>query len=264
MHLLKQAGISYAITGESFHAPILKVLQRDADRAEKILSKRMPGGKTLDDIRDDHPMFEKYARENQDTSDPDDDFTPMDNPRRRRRRRRNPTAEGMELSMFIINDGDLYRQQAQPIIKNLRKKIASGKYDATKALKLWGYLANSGAQKYTKEFGGSGNGGYGSFSPAHRRDAAHELAAAYEDELRSTNPRRRRRNPRITAAELRAMQKEARRAKKQLYAKLGNQRSPIIAITDNAPKYGTAAFRVKGGDGWYPITGADWTFEAAY
>ncbi len=108
------------------------------------------------------------------------------------KRRRNPSAEARELALFIVNDGDLYRQQAQPIIKNLRKKIAKGTYDGTKALKLWGYLANSGAQKYTKEFGGSGNGSYGSFSPAHRRDAAHELAAAYEDELRETNPRRRR------------------------------------------------------------------------
>ncbi len=105
-------------------------------------------------------------------------------------RRRNPSAEATELVLFITNDGDLYRQQAQPIIKNLRKKIAKGTYDAAKAVKLWGYLANSGAQKYTKEFGGSGNGSYGSFSAADRRAAAKELADSYEEELRSTNPRR--------------------------------------------------------------------------
>ncbi len=106
------------------------------------------------------------------------------------RRRRNPSTEVTELVLYITNDSVLYRQQAQPIIANLRKKIAKGTYDAAKAVKLWGYLANSGAQKYTKEYGGSGNGSYGSFSAADRREAAKELAESYEEELRSTNPRR--------------------------------------------------------------------------
>lgn len=106
-----------------------------------------------------------------------------------------------ELMLFIVNDGDLYRQQTQPILKNLRKKIAKGTYDSTKAIKLWGYLANSGAQKYTKEFGGmygksSGNGSYGAFSAATRRDVAKELQEYYQEELASNNPRRRRNNPR--------------------------------------------------------------------
>ncbi len=106
-------------------------------------------------------------------------------------RRRNPETEVHELVLFITNDGGLYRQQAQPIIKNLRKKIAKGTYDATKALKLWGYLANSGAQKYTKEYGSPGpNGSYGAFNAADRRAAAKELAESYEEELHSTNPRR--------------------------------------------------------------------------
>jgi hypothetical protein len=117
--------------------------------------------------------------------------------RRKRRRRRNPSEAARELALYAVNDGDLYRQRAQPIMVNLRKKIKNGKYDAAKALKLWLFLADAAAQKYTREFGGSGNGSYGSFSKSDRREAAAEIAENYEEELRSsTNPRRRRRRRR--------------------------------------------------------------------
>jgi hypothetical protein len=61
--------------------------------------------------------------------------------------------EATELMLFVENDADLYRQQMQPIQKNLITKMARGIYDATKAEKLWGYLAESGAKKYAKEYG---------------------------------------------------------------------------------------------------------------
>jgi hypothetical protein len=112
--------------------------------------------------------------------------------------RRNPETEAHELALFTVNDGTLYRQRAQPIMANLRKKIRSGKYDAQKALKLWAYLADAGAQAYTKEFGTPGpNGSYGVFSKADRALAAKELAEHYDEELRGkTNPRcHMRRNP---------------------------------------------------------------------
>jgi hypothetical protein len=115
-----------------------------------------------------------------------------------RKRRRNPETEAHELALFTVNDGTLYRQRAQPIMANLRKKIRSGKYDAAKALKLWAYLADAGAQAYTKEFGTPGpNGSYGVFSKADRALAAQEIAEHYDEELRGkTNPRcHMRRNP---------------------------------------------------------------------
>lgn len=123
------------------------------------------------------------------------------NPKRRRKaKRRNPggsdNMNADELAMFIINDGDLYRQNIQPVLKNLAKKIKKGVYDPEKALKLWQYSAQWGAQKYTKEFGIRGtNGSYGMFSPHDRREAAKQLAAHYEEELREvagtkSNPRR--------------------------------------------------------------------------
>jgi hypothetical protein len=59
-----------------------------------------------------------------------------------------------ELELFIDNDGDLYRQQIQPIYKNLLRKMVKGKYDHELAKKLWMYLVDNGAKKYVKEFGG--------------------------------------------------------------------------------------------------------------
>jgi len=131
-------------------------------------------------------------------------------PKRRtsRRRRRNPgSADGTaarELELFIVNDGDLYRRQTQPIIQNLAKKMKKGVYDATKAMKLWGYLADAGAQKYTKEMGDSygkhgGNGSYGAFNEPTRMAAAKSLADYYLDDVKEaagtkSNPHRHRRH----------------------------------------------------------------------
>lgn len=56
-----------------------------------------------------------------------------------------------ELFLWIENDGDLYRQQYTPILKNLTAKKARGTYDRTKAVKLFGYLVENGAKKYYRE-----------------------------------------------------------------------------------------------------------------
>ncbi len=111
--------------------------------------------------------------------------------------RRNPETEVTELVLYITNDGDLYRRQTQPIIANLAKKKRKGVYDATKALKLWKILADAGAQKYNREFGGGGSTSHGIFSVADRKDAAKELADYYAEELADaagtrSNPRHRR------------------------------------------------------------------------
>jgi len=101
---------------------------------------------------------------------------------------------GHELYLFAVNDGNLYRQRIAPIIKNLQRKIKKDIYDPTLALKLWKYAADDAAQRYTKEYG-TGKG-YGIFTPTVRRYTALELQNYYEEELRQTNPRKRRKNPR--------------------------------------------------------------------
>ena len=62
-----------------------------------------------------------------------------------------------ELCLYIENDGNLYRQMIVPTIKNMQRKIKSGKYDATQAVKAWQYVADEGVRRYGREFGnGSG------------------------------------------------------------------------------------------------------------
>jgi hypothetical protein len=105
------------------------------------------------------------------------------------------TTAATELALFAANDGDLYRSQAQPIITNLAKKMSKGQYDEAKAAKLWGYFANSAAQKYAWEFGDRKRGtrswreqsidGNGMFNAATRRFASAELEQHYRDEVTS-------------------------------------------------------------------------------
>lgn len=61
-----------------------------------------------------------------------------------------------ELVLFTTNDGDIYRQRIQPIIKNLKRKQARGIYDPELAVKAFSYAAQDGMKKYAKEFGGLG------------------------------------------------------------------------------------------------------------
>jgi len=100
-----------------------------------------------------------------------------------------------ELFLFIVNDADFYRQQGFPIIQNLRRKVKRGIYKPDLALKLWRYLADSGAKKYTFQHDTGGRAqfwqqtkGYGIFTVPIREAAARELAAHYESEVMRKNP----------------------------------------------------------------------------
>lgn len=97
--------------------------------------------------------------------------------------------ESHELALYAENNGDLYRQRIEPVIKNLRRKISKGIYDPVKALMLWKYVADDAAKRYGKEFGN--DDGYGIFSPAVRRETAIELQEYYEEAMREENPSRR-------------------------------------------------------------------------
>jgi len=83
----------------------------------------------------------------------------------------------IELKMYIDNDADLYRQRLVPIVKNIQKKMKSGKYDHKKAPKLWKYLVDDGAKKYQKEFPGV------KFSRQEKDAVAQEFADEYKDEI---------------------------------------------------------------------------------
>lgn len=91
-----------------------------------------------------------------------------------------------ELYLWIENDGDLYRQQYEPINKNLTIKKAQGRYDHILAAKLFGYLAESGAKKYYADSVGRkvpGDRGWSEMFPKKLRDAvAEELRDKFEIE----------------------------------------------------------------------------------
>lgn len=94
--------------------------------------------------------------------------------------------EQSELRLFIENDGDLYRQQMQPIQKNLITKIAKGVYDRTKAEKLWMYLVENGAKKYVKEHA-PGSTWHQMFSMSDRREVARRLNDGFLTEAKYGN-----------------------------------------------------------------------------
>ena len=82
-----------------------------------------------------------------------------------------------ELKLYIDNDSQLYKQRLVPIVKNIQKKMKSGKYDHKKAPKLWKYLVDDGAKKYQKEFPGV------KFSKQEKEAVAQEFADEYRDEI---------------------------------------------------------------------------------
>lgn len=87
-----------------------------------------------------------------------------------------------ELELFLENDGQLYRQQFIPIIKNIQRKIKSGKYDHSQAPKLWMYYVENGLKKYAKELG-SGMAWNQYLSVKDRKVLAMKLADINYDEI---------------------------------------------------------------------------------
>jgi len=88
-----------------------------------------------------------------------------------------------ELKLFIDNDGQLYKQRLIPIVKNIQRKMKSGKYDHKKAPKLWMYLVKDGAKKYEKEFAAAEFSDGLKFSKQEKEAVAQEFADEYKDEI---------------------------------------------------------------------------------
>jgi len=59
--LLDEIGVAHHRNGESWHAPILEVLESDGEKAWALLGKhdRRWGNKPLDDVRDDAPCWDR-------------------------------------------------------------------------------------------------------------------------------------------------------------------------------------------------------------
>jgi len=87
-----------------------------------------------------------------------------------------------ELKTYTENDGDIYRQQTTSILKNLATKKARGVYDSELAVQAFMYLAETGAKKYAREFGGPGAVWHEMFPMAVRREAAMGWRDEFETE----------------------------------------------------------------------------------
>lgn len=105
-----------------------------------------------------------------------------------------------ELENYITSSGDLYRQQMQPILKNLVTKRARGIYKIEKAVKLWMHLVDNGARKYIREFGVPGSPIDAVFNRNTRLAVAKDLEQHYRGEMELGNydsflPKKYRKNP---------------------------------------------------------------------
>ena len=77
----------------------------------------------------------------------------------------NSESVARELVLCANNDYELYKQQVEPITKNLERKIAKGIFQPELAEKLVKYLMDNVAKKYSKRYGGT-------FTPSDRRLAS--------------------------------------------------------------------------------------------
>ena len=95
--------------------------------------------------------------------------------------------EANALELYIANDANLHRQQHVPILKNLATKKVRSQYKHDLAVKLFGYLVESGAKKYVKEFGSPGQPWHKMFDVPTRKLVAEELTREFEGEFELGN-----------------------------------------------------------------------------
>ena len=83
-----------------------------------------------------------------------------------------------ELYIWCVNDGLLYRQMAQPIIKNYAIRKVKGIYDPKRAVVGWTNLVEEGLSRYKKRFPG-----YYRIDKATKVAAAKMIETHYRNEL---------------------------------------------------------------------------------
>lgn len=90
-----------------------------------------------------------------------------------------------ELVLYIENTSDLSpdgpRGQGHDVMLNALRKWRKGTYNPELAVKLFGYLVETGAKRYAKEMGSSEREWSTMFTPATRREAARQLEASFRN-----------------------------------------------------------------------------------
>ena len=84
--------------------------------------------------------------------------------------------------MYIENTADLSPDgphgQGRSVLLNALRKWRKGAYDPARAIKLFEYIAESGAKRYAREFDHAANWP-NMFNPATRREAARQLEESF-------------------------------------------------------------------------------------
>lgn len=139
------------------------------------------------------------------------------------RRRNMDQSAARELELFIENDGDLYRQQYTPILKNLALKKAKGIYDHAKAVKLFRYMVDRADKIYFSQADPwRRQSGKVLTDTATRNHVADSLARKFEREY-----------------------------------DLGNYGNLLPKKYQKNPRTGGVSVRKKAGVGWYLVSGGE-------
>jgi hypothetical protein len=99
----------------------------------------------------------------------------------------NDNAIVAELVQYTENEQSIYTQITLPILANLATKKVRGLYDADKAIQAFMYLAEAGAKKYAKEFGGNKKQWHDTFPISVRKAAAAHWRDEFESEFELGN-----------------------------------------------------------------------------
>ena len=84
--------------------------------------------------------------------------------------------------LTMTNEADFYRQTIYPTITNLQRKVKSGRYDDTLALKAWQNVADSAVKWYDKHYG-SGKGSLTLISKSIRAEIAQAFKDRYDEDV---------------------------------------------------------------------------------
>lgn len=89
-----------------------------------------------------------------------------------------PSHEATDLFLTITNNGVMY-PRIREVIDNLRKKYRKGVYDHNKAVDIWYYVANEGAERYAREYASEGY----MFTVTERYTVAVDLEKRYFEDV---------------------------------------------------------------------------------
>lgn len=88
-----------------------------------------------------------------------------------------------ELFLYASNNQSLYTMYVQPIIKNFRRKVNKGTFNAELAPKAFDSCVKDAAMQYCKEFGSPNQAYHEMFNAATRRETARMMYEHFEDEI---------------------------------------------------------------------------------